>query len=93
MPLSRFLKSSDDELKAELQLILNAIVEGLCGLDREGNVTFCNDALLKTTGYGADELMGSNFHELLHHSRPDGTKYPAKECAFHQAISGRLRHS
>ena len=87
MPPSQLLKRSDDELKAELQLILNAVVEGLCGLDLEGNVTFCNDRLLKMTGYRADETIGSNFHELLHHSRPDGTKYPAEECVFQQAIN------
>jgi len=89
MPLSQLLESSDGKLKAELQLILNAVVEGLCGLDAEGNVTFCNDALLKITGYSADELIGSDFHDLLHHSRPDGTKYPAQECAFHQAVIAR----
>ena len=33
MPLSQLLKTPDNELKAELQLILNAVVEGLCGLD------------------------------------------------------------
>jgi transcriptional regulator with PAS, ATPase and Fis domain len=69
MPLSQLLKSFDRELKAELQVILNAIVEGLCGLDVRGNVTFCNDTLLRMTGYRADEMIGSNFHELLHHSR------------------------
>ena len=69
MPLSQLLKSFDSELKAELQVILNAIVEGLCGLDVQGNVTFCNDILLRMTGYRADEMIGSNLHELLHHSR------------------------
>jgi PAS domain S-box-containing protein len=80
------LKSPEKKLKGELQLILNAIVEGLGGLDAEGNVTFCNDALLKMTGHRAEEMIGGNFLELLHHSRPDGTKYPAAECAFQQAI-------
>jgi two-component system, NtrC family, sensor kinase len=86
MPLSQLLKSSNVELKAELQLILNAVVEGLCGLDANGRTTFCNDALLKMTGYQAEEFIGNNLHELLHHSRPDGTKYPIEECAFHNAM-------
>jgi PAS domain S-box-containing protein len=77
MPLSQLLKSFPGELNAELQLILNATVEDLCGLDAGGNVTFCNDALLQMTGYRADEMIGKNLHELLHPSRPDGTKYPA----------------
>jgi two-component system, NtrC family, sensor kinase len=89
MPLSQLLKSSCGESKAELQLVLNAIVEGLCGLDARGNVTFCNDALLKMTGYRTEELIGNNLHELLHRSRPDGTKYPAEECAFRTAIDAQ----
>jgi two-component system, NtrC family, sensor kinase len=86
MPLSQLLKSSDSELKAELQLILNAVVEGLCGLDTEGNVTFCNEAFLKMTGYGAEEMIGSNFDELLHHPPPNGTQRAGQECAFRAAI-------
>jgi PAS domain S-box-containing protein len=89
MPLSQPLKSSDLELKAELQLILNAIVEGLCGVDLDGNVTFCNEALLKMTGYRAEELIGSNLHEMVHHHRSDGTEYPVEDCALYQAIKAR----
>jgi hypothetical protein len=52
-----------------------AVVACLCGLDAEARVTFCNDALLSTTGYRADEMIGKNLHELLHPSRSDGTAY------------------
>ncbi|MFZ1009940.1 MAG: PAS domain S-box protein [Candidatus Sulfotelmatobacter sp.] len=86
MPLSQLLKSSDTELKAELQLILNAFVEGLCGIDVGGNVTFCNDALLKITGYSTEELIGSSLHQSIHHSRSDGARYPVEECPIYQAI-------
>jgi len=72
MPLSQLLESSDRESKAELQLILNAVVEGFCALDAGGNITFCNDALLRMTGYRTEEIIGNNLHELLHHSRSDG---------------------
>lgn len=88
MPLSRVLKSPSAELNAELQPILNAMIEGLCGVDAAGNTTFCNDALLTMTGYRAEEFIGSNLHELLHHSWPDGTKYPEEECAFRKALDG-----
>lgn len=77
MSHSPFVKGSDVLLQAELQLILNAVVEGVCGLDAQGNATFCNDALLSMTGYSEDEFVGKNVHTLLHHSRPDGTTYPA----------------
>lgn len=75
MSHSPFVKGSDVVSQAELQLILDAVVEGVCGLDAQGNATFCNDALLSMTGYSEDELVGENVHTLLHHSRPDGTMY------------------
>lgn len=89
MPLSQLLKTPDNELKAELQLILNAVVEGLCGLDREGNVTFCNDALLKMTGYVTEEMIGSNFDGLLHHGSPGETRNRGGECALKKAVATR----
>jgi PAS domain S-box-containing protein len=86
MPFHQVLKSCDGGLQVELRMILDAVVEGVCGLDAEGNATFCNNALLQMTGYRAEEVVGKNVHELLHHSRPDGTRYPAEDCPFHQAI-------
>ncbi|MGH9643745.1 MAG: PAS domain-containing protein, partial [Terriglobales bacterium] len=80
MPLSQLLNQSSDGLQAELQLILNAIVEGLCGVDAHDNVTFCNEALLKITGYQADELIGKNIHEAVHYRLPDGAPFPEAEC-------------
>ena len=28
----------------------------------------------------AGQLLGRNMHELIHHTRPDGTPYPVEEC-------------
>lgn len=74
------------ELSTEHQLILDAIAEGVCGVDAEGNVTFCNDALLQTTGYFREEVVGKNAHAVLHHSRPDKSPYPSDECALRNAV-------
>jgi two-component system, NtrC family, sensor kinase len=79
-------KKCDQTFSAELSLILDAVVDGVCGVDVGGNATFCNDALQEMTGYRTEEIVGKNVHELLHHSRPDGSRYPAEECPFHQAI-------
>ena len=83
---SRLVDHSDVALDPELQLILNAVVAGLCGIDEAGNATFCNDAALQMTGYSAEEVIGKNLHELLHHRLPDGTKHPAEDCVFRKAI-------
>src|ERR1700691_2631483 len=89
MPLRQSPKSSRDKSKAQLQMVLNAVAEGLCGLDAEGNVTFCNDVLLKMTGYQPDEIIGNNLHRLLHRNQSDGTTDSAEECARREAIKSR----
>jgi PAS domain S-box-containing protein len=32
------------------------------------------------TGWGAEELIGANQHDLLHHSHADGRSHHAEEC-------------
>lgn len=75
-----------DKLNAEHQLILDAMVEGICGMNTQGIITFCNDALLRMTGYGRQEVVGQDAHDLLHHTRADGSKHPREECELHTAI-------
>jgi PAS domain S-box-containing protein len=89
MSSRQLVKHSSAHLQSELQLILNGVVDGLCGADAEGNATFCNDALLEMIGYRAEELVGSNLHELLHPSRGDRTKCLAAECTLRKAIHTR----
>jgi diguanylate cyclase (GGDEF)-like protein/PAS domain S-box-containing protein len=86
MPLSRLLKSSPGESKLELQLLLNVVTESLCGLDTAGNVTFCNDALLKMTQYKTEEIIGTNLDELLHHSSQNETTNSSKECTLSKVL-------
>ncbi len=74
------MNESVTESKAELQALLDAVVDGVCGLDASGGATFCNEALLRMTGYGTDEIVGHNVHELLHHSRRDGKHCSAEQC-------------
>jgi PAS domain S-box-containing protein len=87
------MAKSDGALSAELRAILNAVVEGVCGIDTNGNATFWNDALLQMTEYDAEEIEGKNLHELLHHSRPYGSRYPAEDCVFRKANeAGQAAH-
>jgi PAS domain S-box-containing protein len=72
-----------------MQLIRNALLEGVYGSDEDGNATFCNQSLLRMTGYEADEVVGKDLHTLLHHSYSDGTRYPLEKC---QAISPDILH-
>ncbi len=78
-----------NEFNTEHQFILDALVEGICGIDEEGTITFCNEALSRMTGHSREEIVGKNMHDLLHHSREDGSKYPRQECGLSRAIVDR----
>ena len=75
------------EQKEHLGLILQSMAEGIYGVDLRGNCTFCNPAGLRILGYEEhpEELIGKKIHSLIHHTRPDGTRYPAEECKIYCA--------
>ena len=58
-----------DEFNTEHQFILDALVEGIYGIDAEGTITFCNDALSRMTGHSKEEIVGQNAHDLLPRQR------------------------
>ena len=89
-------KRSTDELKialkqitsseARLQLILDSTVEAICGIDIDGNCVFCNNSALKMLGYSAhSELIGRKIHDIIHHSRPDGTRITPDRCKIYKS--------
>jgi PAS domain S-box-containing protein len=74
------------------QLILNSAGEGIYGLDLDGNTTFVNSAAERILGFKEEDLLGKFHHALVHHSKPDGTPYPQKDChIFCSLRDGKMR--
>ncbi len=70
-----------------VRLLLDSTAEGIYGLDSEGNCTFANAACCRLLGYDApEELIDANMHGLIHHTWPDGSHYPARECHILKAL-------
>ena len=69
---------------------VDALGDGVYGVDTDGRCYFVNKAALRILGYGSqDELIGRNMHMLIHHTRADGSPFPQAECPLlHTAISG-----
>jgi PAS domain S-box-containing protein len=60
-----------------------AAADALYVADVAGRIAFLNPAALKILGYrDADELLGRSSHETIHYLRPDGSLFPAAECAL-----------
>ncbi|MCW8888355.1 MAG: PhnD/SsuA/transferrin family substrate-binding protein, partial [Gammaproteobacteria bacterium] len=78
--LNRELRKAKLCLERQHALILNSVADGIYGVDDNGNSTFVNRAMEKITGWQAEEIIGKNQHELLHHTRADGSPFPTCEC-------------
>ena len=74
-------------LSRQNRFILDAAGEGIVGLDLSGGITFINPAGAGLAGYEVEELIQKDFHETIHHSRLDGTRYPAHQSPIFQSLS------
>ena len=77
-------KAAEEQLRQSEQrfrLLLDSAPQGIYGVDLQGNCTFVNPAALELFGYEQEAgLLGRHIHEVVHHTRPDGTPCPTKEC-------------
>ncbi len=65
----------------KLQSILDSSGEGIFALDLTGICTLANPSCVRLLGYAdASELIGQPMHQLIHHTRPDGSPYHAEDC-------------
>ena len=88
------LAARDAVAAAERQTarLLAAAGEGVLGVDAAGCTTFANPAAERLLGWTAAELAGRDQHATIHHTRADGTPYPAAECPMRAArLEGRAR--
>jgi PAS domain S-box-containing protein len=47
---------------------------------------FINRAGAEMLGYRPEQVLGRNMHDLMHHTHPDGSHYPAEQCPIYQAF-------
>lgn len=74
------------ETEAQASHILASSADGLYGIDAMGVITFANPAACAMLGYRAEQLVGQLAHPLFHHSRADGSPYPAADCPSYGAL-------
>jgi PAS domain S-box-containing protein len=77
-----------------LRLVLNSANSGFYCIDRDGTTTLCNAGFCRMLGFADEsEAVGRKLHDLIHHSRADGSHYPAEDCPiFLCAVKGASAH-
>jgi diguanylate cyclase (GGDEF)-like protein/PAS domain S-box-containing protein len=68
-----------DRAASMTKAIMDNTAAGLWVADRHGAIRYANASGLRMLGYEAEDLIGRDCHATLHHSRPDGTPFPAGE--------------
>jgi len=77
---ARHAEMSLAELQQNTESILSVAGQGVCHFDAAGRIVYANTAAEHLLGYEPGELVGRKGHELLHHSRADGSPYPVEDC-------------
>ncbi|WP_342563928.1 PAS domain S-box protein [Paenibacillus sp. FSL R7-0345] len=75
-----------EKLSNDYTLILNAVSEGLFGLDTEGRVTFINPAGAQMLGFSYGEIMGQPYLEYIQQTALDGIYSRPEESPLMQAV-------
>lgn len=89
---NKFLEARVQERTDELRLLLHSAGEGMFGVDAAGQVTFSNPVALNLLGFAEEEMIGKEVHDLIHHSREDGSPYPKEDCPIFATCSHGIKN-
>ena len=81
---------AEDKLRALIRQsnsVLESVGDGIYGIDLDGNCTVVNPAAAQMIGFKPEDILGRNMHDLIHHTRADGTPYPAEECPIQNSLN------
>jgi PAS domain S-box-containing protein len=80
-----------DVYRRHLAAIAQNATLALFIMDEHQQCTFMNPAAERLTGYTLDEVRGRPLHDVIHHTRPDGTHFPLEECPIDRAFPQNMR--
>ena len=69
-----------------LESIANNATTSLFIMDDQQQCRYMNPAAESLTGYTLEETKGRPLHDVVHHTRRDGSPYPLSECPIDQAF-------
>ncbi|WP_078616553.1 PAS domain-containing protein [Streptomyces sp. 351MFTsu5.1] len=76
----------------QTEMILRAAAEGVVGTDTDGRIVLVNPAAAQILGYRASDLGGRELHDLILHSRADGTPFSYEESPLADTLRSGRKH-
>jgi PAS domain S-box-containing protein len=77
--------------RRQLQAVANNATLALFIMDERQHCVYMNPAAEQLTGYRLEEVRGKPLHDYVHHTRPDGSRYPLDECPIDQAFPKNMQ--
>jgi PAS domain S-box-containing protein len=92
--LGQMLARSQEQGRAEglyrqQEILLDSVADGICGIDRQGLVSFANPAAARLMGAPSASLTGKPVHDLLHGSESNGGRC-ADDCPLRRATGHQM---
>lgn len=82
-----------NDSRRQLEAVCNNATVALFIMDEHQQCIYLNSAAEDLTGFTLAELRGKPLHDLIHHTRPDGSPYPRSECPIGAARLPRVSTS
>lgn len=80
------------DLQRHHESILQSAGDGIYGLDCQGHTTFVNAAAEKMVGWELEELIGKSQHDIIHHTKIDGSPFKKEQCSIYAAFKDGKVH-
>jgi PAS domain S-box-containing protein len=74
------------ETNRRLNAVLNNATVAIFLMDDRQHCAYMNEAAERLTGFRWEETQGRPLHDVIHHTRPDGSHYPREECPIDRAF-------
>ncbi len=74
------------ETQRRLNAVLNNASVAIFLMDANQHCVYMNAAAERLTGFSLHETQGRPLHDVIHHTRPDGSHFPLHECAIDRAF-------
>lgn len=75
----------------ELAALCDNATVALFAMDERQHCVYVNHAAEILTGFRLEDLAGRPLHDFIHHSHPDGTPFPIRDCPIDRAAPANAR--
>ena len=80
-----------DFYRRQFETVAENATLALLVMDEHQQCTYMNPAAERLTGFTLGDVRGRTLHDIIHHTRPDGSPYPLAECPINHAYPRDVR--